>query len=125
MKRQKILIVDDSSTTLLMEQMLLQGGPFDLITAMDGQQAVEKALAERPDLILLDVVMPVMNGFEACRKLRSEAQTKTIPIIMVTTRDDERLMGVGFESGCNDFVGKPLKGPELLTKIRKYLPAAD
>lgn len=117
----KILLVDDSATTLFMEKMLLDGGPFDLIMAKDGQEALEKALAEGPDLILLDVVMPVMDGFETCRALRAEASTSQTPIIMVTTRGEESHMENGFSAGCNDYVTKPINGTELLTKVRNFL----
>lgn len=117
----KILLVDDSATTLFMEKMLLEGGPFDLITAKDGQEAVDKALAESPDLILLDVVMPNMDGFEACRTLRSNGTTSETPIIMVTTRGEESQMETGFAAGCNDYVTKPINGTELLTKVRNFL----
>lgn len=117
----KILLVDDSATTLFMEKMLLEGGPFDLITAKDGREAVDKAVAETPDLILLDVVMPRMDGFEACRALRSNDATSRTPIIMVTTRGEESQMETGFAAGCNDYVTKPINGTELLTKVRNFL----
>lgn len=117
----KILLVDDSATTLFMEKMLLEGGPFDLITAKDGREAVDKALAESPDLILLDVVMPNMDGFEACRALRANGSTSETPIIMVTTRGEESQMETGFAAGCNDYVTKPINGTELLTKVRNFL----
>jgi len=117
----KILLVDDSATTLFMEKMLLDRGPFELITANDGEEAVRKALAEHPDLILLDVVMPRMDGFQACRALRSDEGTAAIPIIMVTTRGDETHMETGFAAGCNDYVTKPIDATELLSKIRSFL----
>lgn len=117
----KILLVDDSATTLFMEKMLLDGGPFELLTARDGREAVDKALAELPDLILLDVVMPEMDGFEACRTLRGNDATAATPIIMVTTRGQENHMETGFAAGCNDYVTKPINGTELLTKVRNFL----
>jgi CheY-like chemotaxis protein len=86
MDRKKILLVDDSSTVLLMERMILSKSDYDVVTAKDGQEGVEKALSEHPDLILMDVVMPRMDGFEACRRLREQDATKEIPVIMVTTR---------------------------------------
>jgi DNA-binding response OmpR family regulator len=117
----KILLVDDSATTLFMEKMLLDRGPFELITANNGEEAVRKALAEHPDLILLDVVMPRMDGFQACRALRADEDTARIPIIMVTTRGDESHMETGFAAGCNDYVTKPIDATELLSKIRSFL----
>ncbi len=121
MSRKKILMVDDAATILMMEKMFLSKEPYDLITAKDGQEAVEKAESERPDLILMDVVMPKMDGFEAVQKIRENEATKSIPIIMVTTRGEEKNMEKGYKNGCNDYVTKPINGVELLTKIRNLL----
>jgi DNA-binding response OmpR family regulator len=120
MARKKILLVDDADTILMMQRMILNKS-YDLVTAKDGEEAVAKAEAEQPDLILLDVVMPKMGGFEACRELRQKETTKEIPIIMVTTRGEEKNVETGFESGCNDYVTKPINGVELLSKVRNYL----
>jgi len=121
MNRKKILLVDDSSTVLLMERMILSKSPYDLVTARDGWEGVEKAKAERPDLILMDVVMPRMDGFEACRRLRADDETRQIPVIMVTTRGELQSVESGYESGCSDYVTKPINGLELLSKVRNYL----
>jgi CheY-like chemotaxis protein len=85
-RRKTILLVDDSSTILMMEKFILRNDPYAVITASNGEEAVRKAAAEKPDLILLDVVMPRMSGFEACRLIRDNEELKHIPIIMVTTR---------------------------------------
>jgi DNA-binding response OmpR family regulator len=119
--RKKILLVDDSNTILMMERMILTKGPYDLVTASDGEEAVAKALTELPDLILMDVVMPKMNGFEACRRIRGEASIGRTPIIMVTTRGEVQNVETGFESGCNDYVTKPINGTELMAKLKSYL----
>ena len=79
------------------------------------------ALAELPDLILMDVVMPRMDGFEACRVLRGHLTTRGIPIVMVTTRSEARSVESGFMSGCSDYVTKPIDGLELLSKVRSFL----
>jgi CheY-like chemotaxis protein len=121
MPTKKILIVDDSATTLMMEQMVLRGQPFNVITARNGREAIDRAAAEKPDVILMDVVMPEMNGFEACRRIRQEPELRTVPIIMVTTRGEEQSMETGFQSGCTDYITKPINGAELLTKVRSYL----
>ncbi|HEY6004429.1 MAG TPA: response regulator [Anaeromyxobacter sp.] len=120
-RKKKILLVDDSSTVLLMERMILSKSEFDVITAKDGVEGLEKARAERPDLILMDVVMPRMDGFEACRQLRGASDTSRIPIIMVTTRGELASVDAGYQSGCNDYVTKPIDGTELLTKVRSCL----
>jgi DNA-binding response OmpR family regulator len=121
MDRKKILLVDDSSTVLLMEKMILSKSEYDVVTARDGLEGIEKAKVERPDLILMDVVMPRMDGFEAVRKLREDEATKSIPVIMVTTRGELQSVETGYASGCSDYVTKPINGLELLTKVRSCL----
>ena len=121
MVRKKILLVDDSSTVLLMERMILSKNQYDVVTAKDGVEGVEKAVAEKPDLILMDVVMPRMDGFEACKKLREQDGTKAIPVIMVTTRGELASVETGYASGCNEYVTKPINGLELLAKVRSCL----
>ncbi len=121
MGAKKILLVDDSNTVLLMEKMLLANEGFTLVTASNGREAIQKAAAEKPDLILLDVVMPDINGFEACKQIRAREDTRHIPIIMVTTRSEATNVQIGFESGCNDYVTKPINGVELITKIKNHL----
>jgi DNA-binding response OmpR family regulator len=121
MARKKILTVDDSNMILMMEKMILKQGPYDLVTASDGAAAVETALAERPDLILLDIVMPKMDGIEACKQIRSHEATKETPIIMVTTRGESETENLAYEAGCTDYVTKPIDGPDLLSKMRKLL----
>ncbi len=121
MARKKILTVDDSDMILMMEKMILKQGPYDLVTASDGAAAVATAIAERPDLILMDIVMPKMDGIEACRQIRSHEATKETPIIMVTTRGETENIELAHEVGCTDYVTKPIDGPDLLSKIRKLL----
>jgi CheY-like chemotaxis protein len=82
---------------------------------------VEKAQLERPDLVLMDVVMPRMNGFEACKRMRQQPGTRDIPIVLVTTRGEESYMEAGFQSGCNDYITKPVDGAELVALLQSYL----
>jgi CheY-like chemotaxis protein len=116
-------LVDDSETVLLLELMILRTGSYDLATARDGREGIERALAFKPDLILMDVIMPEMNGFEAIRTLRARPETRAVPILIVTTKGEEQSMEEGYMSGCNDYVTKPIDSLELLTKIRTYLDA--
>jgi DNA-binding response OmpR family regulator len=125
MRQKKILLVDDSATTLMMEQMVLRGQPYQIVTAKNGREAIAVALLEHPDLVLLDVVMPEMNGFETCRELRQLPVTKNVPIIMVTTKGEEQNVETGFESGCSDYITKPINGTELLTKVRGFLDVQE
>jgi DNA-binding response OmpR family regulator len=117
----KILLVDDSSTILMMEKLILKKGPYELTMAGDGAEAVAAARAERPDLILMDVVMPKVDGFEACRRLRADPATRGIPVIMVTTRGEAENMELGFGAGANDYLTKPINGLELLAKVKGLL----
>lgn len=118
----KILLVDDSSTTLLMEEMLFrEHTDYGLVLARDGEEAVQKAITEQPNLILMDVIMPKMNGFEACREMRRHAALNRVPIIMVTSRGESCNVEQGFESGCNDYVTKPINGAELIEMVNGYL----
>lgn len=121
MSRKKILLVDDSNTILMMEKFILANGPWDLITASNGEEAVFKAAAEQPDLILLDVVMPKVGGFEACKRIREADKTAGIPIIMVTTRGEAANVEAGWANGCTDYVMKPINSTELLAKVRSLL----
>jgi DNA-binding response OmpR family regulator len=121
MARKKILLVDDAETILMMERMILNKAGYELITAKDGQEAVSKAQNERPDLILMDVVMPKMNGFEACKHIRANDATKAIPIILVTTRGEAESVESGFESGCDEYVTKPINGLEIVSKVKSAL----
>lgn len=118
----KVLLVDDSSTTLMMEEMILkQSTPYECVTAMDGLDAISRAVVENPDLVLMDVVMPRLNGFEACKRMRLEQSLKNTPIILVTTRGEEEYVEAGFQSGCNDYITKPINSFELVTLLKGYL----
>ena len=113
-----ILCADDSLTALTMHQMILKSHGYRVVTAQDGLEAVNKAGTEHPDLILMDVVMPRMTGFEAVKALRTDEATKGIPIIMVTTRAEPKVIETCFQAGCNDYVNKPVDGAVLLSKVR-------
>ncbi len=121
MSKKKILLVDDSNTILMMEKFILNNGPYDLITANNGEEGVRKAREEHPDLILLDVIMPKLGGFEACQLIRANESTKSIPIIMVTTRGEAANVEAGWANGCTDYVMKPINSVELLAKVRSLL----
>lgn len=121
MPRKKILLVDDSTTILMMEKLVLGNGVYDLVTAKNGLEAVERVVSERPDLVLMDVNMPKMDGFEACREIRTKDAGKVIPIIMVTTRAEAQNVEIGYTSGCSDYITKPIDNLELLSKVKSYL----
>lgn len=125
MKRKKILLVDDSNTILMMEKFILRNDPYELVSATNGEEAVRKAAEHQPDLILLDVIMPRMGGFEACRLIRENELTSSIPVIMVTTRGEAANVETGWANGCTDYVTKPINAVELLAKVRSILDEPD
>jgi CheY-like chemotaxis protein len=124
LNKKKVLLVDDSNTVLMMEKMILAKGPFEIVLARDGVEAVARAKSEQPDVILLDVMMPRLDGLSACAAIRADAATAHIPIIMVTTRGEEHSIETAFRNGCTDYVTKPINGLELMTKLQNVLGAA-
>jgi CheY-like chemotaxis protein len=121
MAMRKILIVDDSETMLKVAQMMLAKEPYEVLIARDGAEGVARALETNPDLILMDVMMPKMTGFEALRALRNNRQTSTVPIVMVTTQAEAESIETGYVSGCNDYIVKPVDSVELIAKVRNLL----
>lgn len=120
--QKKILVVDDSRTALMMQTSILsQRTRHKLVVARDGEEAVAVARTEVPDLILMDVVMPRKNGFEACQELRLHDNTAGIPVILLTSRGEQECVEAGFVSGCNDYLTKPVDAAELVQMIEAYL----
>jgi CheY-like chemotaxis protein len=118
--RKKIMLVDDSRTALLVERALLERA-YEVFTAGDGLEAVDLALSALPDLILMDVQMPRLDGPEAVARIRARPETQNIPIIMVTSRSELEKVEASYRSGCNDYVTKPIHASELLAKVRSSL----
>ena len=119
----KILVVDDSPTMLTGTSRILQSAGHEVIQAESGVAGIEKASSEMPDIILMDVVMPDLNGFQATRKITTTPATQHIPVIMLTTKDQETDKVWAQRQGASDYVVKPPKAAELLDKIDKLLNA--
>jgi len=117
----RILVVEDNKDILRATQRILAAQKYEILTAMDGQQALESARTELPDLILLDIMLPRLDGLEVCRRLKSDARTSGIMIILVTGRGSVDNRVEGFEAGADDYVPKPFHLPELLARIRSAL----
>lgn len=112
-----VLIIDDSPTERhILSQLLLAGG-YQVSTAENGEEGIERARQTKPDLILMDVVMPGANGFQATRALSKDEATKDIPVIICTTKNQETDKVWGMRQGARDYVTKPINGPALLAKI--------
>jgi twitching motility two-component system response regulator PilH len=113
----RILIVDDSPTERHYLSEILARGGFDVVTSDSGEDALQKARALLPDLILMDVVMPGMNGFQATRAITRDAATKNIPVLICTTKSQETDRIWGLRQGARDYMVKPVQGDVLLKKI--------
>jgi len=118
--KKKILIVDDNLAVNKALQLILERR-YETIPAMDGKQAVEFAATQLPDLILMDIIMPVMNGFEASRWIRQHPRTRSIPILAVTAMTTLEDKQECLQSGCDDFIAKPFLAEDLCSRIEKLL----
>ena len=118
----KILVVDDEASIVTMLAYNLKKEGYDVITAEDGEVALEKFESEKPDLLLLDIMMPKMDGYEVCRKIREKSN---VPIIMLTARADEVDKVVGLEMGADDYVTKPFGNRELIARVKANLRRSD
>jgi class 3 adenylate cyclase/CheY-like chemotaxis protein len=117
----RILVVDDTPANVrLLEQVLLLAG-YEVVTAASGEEGLAKVVSARPDLVLLDVVMPEMSGYEVCRALRADPATALLPVVMVTALDPETERIKGIEAGADDFLSKPINQPELLARVKSLL----
>jgi twitching motility two-component system response regulator PilH len=116
-----ILVVDDSPTMMSATSKILITAGHDVIQAMNGDEGIAKAASEKPDLILMDVVMPGINGFQATRKITTTPETKHIPVIILTTKDQETDKVWAIRQGAKDYIVKPPSKEELLSKINSAL----
>lgn len=114
----RVLVVDDLEPNVKLLEAKLRAEYFDVLSALSGQEAVDKARAEKPDIILLDVMMPGMDGFEACKILKSDPETAHIPIVMVTALDQQADRVVGLQAGADDFLTKPVEDVALFARVR-------
>ena len=118
----KILVVDDEASIVTMLAYNLKKEGYDVVTAEDGEVALEKFESEKPDLLLLDIMMPKMDGYEVCRKIREKSN---VPIIMLTARADEVDKVVGLDMGADDYVTKPFGNRELIARVKANLRRSD
>jgi DNA-binding response OmpR family regulator len=120
-KLPKILVVDDSPTVLeVVTAVLIQEG-YEVITASDGLEGLNKARSEKPDLIILDVMLPKMQGYQVCRLLKFDENYKEIPILMYTSKDQEDNKITGLKTGADDYLIKPVEQERLVGLVREHL----
>ena len=117
----KILVVDDTPQNVKLLADLLVAKGYRVDTAASGPEALEKIKSAPPDLVLLDIMMPGMDGYEVCRKIRENSQTEILPVVMVTALDPSQERIKGLDAGADDFLGKPVNQPELLARVKSLL----
>lgn len=125
-RRAKILLIDDDPDFVEATKVVLESRPYEIITALGGEEGLKKAREEKPDLVLLDVIMPDINGFQVCQQLKKDLQLSQIPVIMITSFSEKyRETSIGVSQGLSleaeDFVDKPVAPTELLIRVEKWL----
>jgi CheY-like chemotaxis protein len=118
--RKKILLVDDTVTATMLEKLWL-GAQYDYVEARDGDEAFSVARRERPDLIVMDINMPVKTGIEGLRSLKADAGTSHIPVIIVTTRSESQAEETCRSLGCADFITKPIDRDQLVNAVKRHV----
>jgi two-component system alkaline phosphatase synthesis response regulator PhoP len=121
MAKGRILVVDDEIYIVHILDFSLGMEGYEVITALDGEQALEKARAEKPDLIVLDIMMPKLDGYETCKILKSEPDTKDIPVILLSAKGRNVDQKIGFEVGADDYITKPFSPRKLVERINAIL----
>jgi DNA-binding response OmpR family regulator len=117
----RILVVEDDPNALRILQVALEGEGYQVSTASDGGEALRKAREEKPDLAILDIMLPGIDGYQICRYLRSNPDTATMPVLMLTAKTGGRAQMAGFESGADDYLFKPINLEEVLKRVKALL----
>jgi Response regulators consisting of a CheY-like receiver domain and a winged-helix DNA-binding domain len=120
---QKILVVEDEMTNREVAEVILRNQGFDVIVANNGQEGIERARAEMPDLIVMDILMPVLDGLSASRELKADPKTCHIPILVVTAKASNSDRNAAEAAGCDGFLSKPYRNKVLVETVRAFLPA--
>ena len=121
MAKGKILVVDYEIYIVHILDFSLGMEGYEVLTALDGEQALEKARSEKPDLIVLDIMMPKLDGYETCKMLKAEAGTKDIPVILLSAKGRNVDQKIGFEVGADDYITKPFSPRKLVERINAIL----
>jgi two-component system alkaline phosphatase synthesis response regulator PhoP len=121
MAKGRILVVDDEIYIVHILDFSLGMEGYEVVTALDGEQALEKARAEKPDLIVLDIMMPKLDGYETCKRLKADAATKDVPVILLSAKGRNVDQKVGFEVGADDYITKPFSPRKLVERINAIL----
>lgn len=117
----RILIADDNQQNCELLEAYLADGDYDIVFAYDGRQTLDRVAEKTPDLILLDIMMPKLSGYEVCQRLKAEPATREIPVLMVTALNEAGDIEKAVAAGCDDFLTKPVNSLELKTRVRSLL----
>jgi len=121
MTKPKVLLVDDEAFNLDFLQQALEDENYELIVAVNGQEALGKIKSEQPDLVLLDLMMPILDGFEVLQKVKEDDMLRDIPIIIISAEHDSKSVVKGIKQGAEDYLTKPLNAGHLIKKVKEYL----
>jgi len=121
---QRILAVDNEPDLLALVRRGLEFYKYEVLTAVDGGEALQMVKDDKPDLVLLDIMMPKTTGYEICRKMKEDPQSAQIPVILMTARSPQLAMSASKESGADDCIFKPFRIDELVSRIKAFLPEA-
>jgi len=121
MEKKKILIVEDEESLLKLESILLTSKGYDVRGVLNGQQALDAIGEERPDLVLLDIMLPEIDGFEVCRRIKENPETRSIPVIMLTAKKSREDMSRGEKVGADWYITKPFKSVMVIETIQRFL----
>jgi two-component system alkaline phosphatase synthesis response regulator PhoP len=119
--QKKILIIEDDRSAARLAQYTIQQAGYDAIIAYDGYEGMEKTLSEHPDLVILDIMLPGLDGYEICHRLRAEPETITLPILMISAKAREEDRNIGLKVGADDYLAKPVEPSVMLEKIEELL----
>jgi DNA-binding response OmpR family regulator len=121
MKKNRILVVEDEESLLKLESILLSSKGYNVTGVMDGKSALEEVMAHRPDLVILDIMLPEIDGFEVCRRIKENPATSTIPVVMLTAKKNSQDVARGAEVGANAYLTKPFKSAKVIEVIEELL----
>ena len=121
----KILIIEDDRSAARLAEYTIQQAGYDVIIAYDGYEGLEKTLNEHPDLVILDIMLPGLDGYEVCHRLRAEPETITLPILMISAKAREEDRNIGLKVGADEYLAKPVEPSVMLQKIEELLAGKD
>ena len=117
----KILFIEDEPDQVMLVKTRLESYGYSMDSAADGEEGLKKAVLSKPDLVLLDVILPKINGFEVCKRLKKDQSTKNMPVVIITATGEKDASHKAFAAGADDFISKPYDSSELVAKIKKLI----